>query len=201
MKNYVDTFDAFDRLHHNRAMYDVTKQLTIRPNADTMYSFGIFDLIEDVVLNMPKTDRYQSAMVVSQDHSLFALYEGVHKLTQESIGTRYIFIVIRTFVDPGDKADLKEVHAAQDVIQLKQAEKGSFEVPAWDEVSLKAKRQDGAELSKLLPGTKGMFGDVKKLNPVISFLGAACCWGGLPEEDAYYGLDEVEKMMVKPSTQ
>ena len=44
MQAYVDNFDSFGKLHHNRAMYDVTKQLTIRPNTDTLYSFGIFDL-------------------------------------------------------------------------------------------------------------------------------------------------------------
>lgn len=63
MRGYVDSFKSFGRFHHNREMYDVTKQITIRPNTDTMYSFGIFDLTEDLSLTMPKTDRYQSAMV------------------------------------------------------------------------------------------------------------------------------------------
>jgi len=40
MKAYVDNFDSFGQFHHNHAMYDVTKQLTIRPNTDALYSFG-----------------------------------------------------------------------------------------------------------------------------------------------------------------
>ena len=110
MQAYIRNFNAFGKLHHNRAMYDVTKQLTIRPNTDTLYSFGVFDLTEPVKLKMPKTDRYQAAMIVSQDHSLFALYQGDYTLTQEKIGTRYVFIILRTFVDPNDKADLDKAH-------------------------------------------------------------------------------------------
>ena len=32
MKAYVQNFDSFGKFHHNRAMYDVTKQLTIVAN-------------------------------------------------------------------------------------------------------------------------------------------------------------------------
>lgn len=39
-QGYVDNFKSFGTFHHNRAMYDVTKQVTIRPNTDTLYSFG-----------------------------------------------------------------------------------------------------------------------------------------------------------------
>jgi len=62
-------------------MYDVTKQITIHPNTDTLYSFGVFDFTEDLSSSIPKTDRYQLAMVTNQDHSLFALYEGDYVLT------------------------------------------------------------------------------------------------------------------------
>ena len=46
MQAYTDNLESFGKFHHNRAMYDVTKQLTIRPNTDTLYSFGVFDLTE-----------------------------------------------------------------------------------------------------------------------------------------------------------
>jgi len=96
-------------------MYDVTKQLTIRLNTDTLYSFGVFDLTAPLELSIPRTDRYVSAMIVNQDHSLFALYQGEHELTKESVGTRYVFIILRTFVDPNDESDLeKAVRALHD---------------------------------------------------------------------------------------
>jgi hypothetical protein len=188
MRGYVESFKSFGQFHHNRAMYDVTKQITIRPNTDTLYSFGIFDLTEDLSLSMPKTDRYQSAMVVNQDHSLFALYEGDSVLTQDKIGSRYVFIVLRTFVDPNDEADLEKAHAIQDQVKVSQSNKGEFSVPEWDKESLESKRKQLVEIASLLPDSKGMFGDKEKLNPVMHLLGSAYGWGGLPEADASYDL-------------
>ncbi|WDE96389.1 DUF1214 domain-containing protein [Lentisphaera profundi] len=192
MKGYVHAFNAFGQLHHNRAMYDVTKQITIRPNTDTLYSFGIYDLTTPVKLSMPKLDRYQSAMIVNQDHSLFAAYEGDHDFTQDKIGTRYVFIVIRTFVDPNDEADLENAHKAQDMIKISQKSRGRFSITRWDVKSLEAKRQQLAEIAGLLSGTQGMFGKKEDLNPVIHLVGTAYGWGGLPEKDAFYNLGEVE---------
>ena len=188
MQAYVNNFNTFGKLYHNREMYDVTKQLTIRPNTDTLYSFGVFDLTNKLELKMPKTDRYQSAMIVNQDHSLFALYKGDHVLTQDSIGSRYVFIIIRTFVDPNDKTDLKIAHALQDKIIINQKEKGSFNLPDWDKESLEKKRKELVEIGSLLPNSKGMFGIKEKLNPVSHLLGTAYGWGGLPEADASYDI-------------
>ncbi len=192
MKGYIDAFKAFGKLHHNRAMYDVTKQITIRPNTDTLYSFGIFDLTTPVSLKMPKTDRYQSAMIVNQDHSLYAAYQGDHTLTQKEVGTRYVFIVLRTFVDPNDKSDLKKAHAIQDKVKVSQKSKGSFKIPDWDKKSLESKRKELVEIAMLLPNTQGMFGNKKELNPVLHLVGAAYGWGGLPEADASYDITAVK---------
>lgn len=188
MQAYISNFDSFGKLHHNRAMYDVTKQLTIRANTDTMYSFGVFDLTEPLKLKVPKTDRYQSAMIVSQAHSIFALYQGDYTLTQEQIGSRYVFIILRTFVDPNDKADLDKAHTIQDMVKVSQKSTGSFEIPDWDKESLQAKRQQLGEIAGLLPDSRGMFGIKEELNPVMHLLGAAYGWGGLPEADASYDI-------------
>ena len=188
MQAYVDNYDSFGQLHHNREMYDVTKQLTIRPNTDTMYSFGVFDLTEPLELKMPKTDRYQSAMIVNQDHSLFALYQGDHVLTQNDIGSRYVFIILRTFVDPNDKSDLDKAHSLQDKVKISQKTKGSFTIPEWDKKTLESKRKELVEIASLLPNSQGMFGIKDKLNPVMHLLGAAYGWGGLPESDASYDI-------------
>ena len=188
MKAYVSNYDCFGKFHHNRAMYDVTKQLTIRPNTDTLYSFGVFDLTEPLTLTMPKTDRYQSAMIVNQDHSIFAVYEGEHKFTRDSIGTRYVFIILRTFVDPNDKSDLEKAHTTQDRVKISQKNAGSFKIPDWDKASLEAKRKELVEIANLLPNSQGMFGIKEELNPVMHLLGAAYGWGGLPEADASYDI-------------
>lgn len=186
MQSYIENFDAFGKLHHNRAMYDVSKQLTIRPNTDTLYSFGVFDLISPVLLSMPQTNRYLSAMIVNQDHSLFALYQGERKLTRENVGTRYVFIILRTFVDPNDESDLERAHAIQDQVKVSQKSRGKFEIPDWDEASLEQKRKQLVEIANLLPDSRGMFGIKSELNPVIHLVGTAYGWGGLPEADASY---------------
>ena len=188
MNAYIKSLGAFGKLVHSRKMYDVTKQLTIRPNTDTLYSFGIFDLTQPLDLEMPKTSRYQSAMVISQDHSAFAEYTGKHTITQKEVGTRYVFILVRTFVDPNDKSDLEKAHATQDKIKVSQKSMGKFEIPNWDEKSLKTKRKELVELGELLPNTEGMFGIKKDLNPVIHLVGAAYGWAGLSEKDALYDL-------------
>lgn len=193
MKGYIDNFDCFGKFHHNREMYDVTKQITIRPNTDTMYSFGIFDLSEPLELQMPKTDRYQSAMIVNQDHSLVAVYGGDYTLTEKKIGTKYVFIILRTFVDPNDKSDLAKAHAVQDEVKISQKSIGTFKVPAWDKESLEKKRKELVEIGELLPNTEGMFGKKETLNPVIHLIGTAYGWGGLPEADASYDITSVEK--------
>lgn len=188
MKAYTDNFDSFGKFHHNRAMYDVTKQLTIRPNTDTLYSFGVFDLTKPLNLKMPKTDRYQSAMIVSQDHSIYAQYQGDYVLTEKDIGSRYVFIILRTFVDPNDNSDLKEAHAVQDLVEILQEDSGSFDVPEWDKKSLEEKREELVEIASLLPNSQGMFGKKEQLDPVRHLIGAAYGWGGLPEADASYDI-------------
>ena len=188
MQAYTDNFESFGKFHHNRAMYDVTKQLTIRPNTDTLYSFGIFDLTEPLDLVMPKTNRYQSAMIVSQDHSIFAVYQGDYVLTQKDVGSRYAFVILRTFVDPKDKSDLETAHAVQDMVKISQKNIGSFDVPKWNKESLEKKRKELVEIASLLPNSQGMFGKKEKLDPVRYLLGAAYGWGGLPEADASYDI-------------
>ncbi len=50
LKDYANTYDAFGKFAHSRGLYDVTNQITIHPNMDTLYSFGVFDLASVTVL-------------------------------------------------------------------------------------------------------------------------------------------------------
>ena len=75
MKGYIEKLDCFGKFHHNRAPYDVNNQVTVRGNRDTLYSFGVFDLTSPLTVTLADTNgRYQSLMVVNQDHSLAAAY-------------------------------------------------------------------------------------------------------------------------------
>jgi hypothetical protein len=75
MRRYIENFDCFGKLYHNRNPYDVDNQITVRGNRDTLSSFGMFDLSSPLTITLPETGRrYQSLMVVNQDHSLAAAY-------------------------------------------------------------------------------------------------------------------------------
>ena len=99
-KTYVDKLGCFGKFFHSRAPYDVDNQVTVRANRDTLYSFGVFDLTSPVTITLPDPDgRYQCLMPISQDHSITAYYGPKEvTLTKEMIGTRYVFLAIRTFM-------------------------------------------------------------------------------------------------------
>ena len=75
MKSYIENFNCFGKFHHNRKPYDVDNQVTVRGNRDTLYSFGVFDLMSTLSITLPDPKRrYQSLMIVSQDHSISVVY-------------------------------------------------------------------------------------------------------------------------------
>ena len=112
----------------------------MRTNRDTLYSRGVFDLdAGPVTVTLPDASgRFMSLMSVNQDHYnpvATAYSPGPHSYTREQVGTRYLFLLIRIFVNPADPADLAAVHALQDQVEVRQAGQGRFEVPTWDQAS------------------------------------------------------------------
>ena len=118
MRNYVESMDAFGKFAHVREAYDVTSKDTIRPNQDTINSWSVFDLTSPLTIGLPDPgDRYQSLMIVSQDHSIWSEYGPQEVvLDEETVGTRYALLLLRTFFDPNDEADVKAAHALQDAV-------------------------------------------------------------------------------------
>ena len=78
-----------------------------------------------------------AARLLNEDHyiKLIAYEPGEYVLTRDKIGTRYVQVAFRTFVDPGNPEDLKAANAIQDQIIARQSSIGSFEIPDWDEAS------------------------------------------------------------------
>ena len=188
LKRYVAQ-GGFGKVVHVRESAPIDKQDIIRMNRDTLYSFGVFDLTTPVTITKPDSHgRFQSMLVINQDHSMLTTEHGAGKftLTREKIGTCYVFIIFRTFADPSNPEDVKAANALQDRIKVEQAEAGSFEIPEWDEASLKTVRNAINVLATTKPSAAGMFGDKAKLNPINHLLGTAYGWGGNPEEAAIY---------------
>jgi hypothetical protein len=188
MKGYIENFDCFGKLYHSRKPYDVENQVTVRGNRDTLYSFGVFDLTSPLTITLPETDgRYQSLMVVNQDHSLAAAYgPKTVTLTQDKVGTRYVILTVRTFADPNDEADMKKAFQLQDAVGVKQADIGKFEVPGWKKDEVEKMRETINVVASTVTDTSKMFGKKEALDPVYWMLGAALGWGGLPAEAATY---------------
>jgi hypothetical protein len=190
--NYFASFareGALGKVVHNRTLVDLDHQTVIRMNRDTLYSRGLFDLdAGPVTITLPDSaGRFMSVLAVDEDHYAIAtFYDSVpHQFTREQVGTRYLALLIRTFVDPGAPSDLEKVHALQDAIHVKQASSGEFEIPAWDATSLAATRAAiSTEHAKLDPSKA--FGKRNEVEPLSHLIGTAMGWGGNPARDATY---------------
>lgn len=112
---------------------------------------------------------------------------GTHTLTRKMVGTRYAIAVVRFLVDFSDAEDVRQVHALQDAILLRQKSSGTFAVPHWDEAGLKRVQAALQQLGATVSDTRHMFGaDEKHVDPVKHLIGTAMLWGGNPERDALY---------------
>lgn len=180
---------CFGKLCHTRGPVPVDKQTVIRTNLDTPYSVGVFDLATPVTITMPDAGkRFQSLLVINQDHYIkhVSYTPGPVTLTKEMVGTRYAYVMARTFMDPNDPKDRKAGAALQDRIIVTQASPGSFEIPDWDQDQRMAVRTALLAGARYLPNFKGAFGDVGEVDPIRRLYGTAGGWGGNAEQDAIY---------------
>ncbi|MDH3960546.1 MAG: DUF1214 domain-containing protein [Desulfuromonadales bacterium] len=188
MKGYIENYKCFGKFHHSRKPYDVENQVTVRGNRDTLYSFGVWDLTSPITITLPETKgRYQSLMIVNQDHSIWGLYgPKTGTLTEEKVGTRYVLLTIRTFADPNDEEGMKEAYRLQEAVVVEQADLGKFEVPDWKKDEVEKMRETINVVASTVTDTSKMFGKKEELDPVYWMLGAALGWGGLPAQAATY---------------
>jgi hypothetical protein len=182
---------GFAKFRHGRELAPPAQQGIPRPNRDTLYSFAIVDLdAGPVTITLPDAGkRYMGMQVVNQDQYTPATYygAGTHTLTREVIGTRYAIAVVRFLVDFSNKEDVRQVHALQDAIKFNQERPGTFEIPHWDETSLKKIKAALLQLGTTVSDTRRMFGaNEHQVDPVKHLIGSAMLWGGNPEKDALY---------------
>ncbi|QDT38096.1 DUF1214 domain-containing protein [Stratiformator vulcanicus] len=189
MKGYAAKASGVGKLYNFREMAPLKNQTTIRLNRDTLYSFGVYDLVEPITIHKPASpDRFQSLLVVDQDQYNPVLKNGPGKvtLTMADVGTRYILVVFRTFADPNDPADMKAAHELQDEIKIEQASVGELDLPDWDEASLVQTRNDINVLGKRLSDVSSGFGKRGEVNPIMHLIGTSMGWGGNPQRGAMY---------------
>ncbi|MCW3783352.1 DUF1214 domain-containing protein [Defluviimonas salinarum] len=170
-------------------------QPIIRANQDTLYSAIVLDLSEPATVTLPEAGgRFQSMLVISQDHYNFVeATPGAYELTEDEVGTRFAFVLFRTFVDASDPSDLAGAHAAQDGIQVSGGGAGPFEAPDWDLESLAGARK---ALNDLAAATgfdaSRAFGRKDEVDPIDHMVGAMAGWAGQPATTASAVIGSVE---------
>ena len=198
MKGYSSAPFTFGQFTHGRKAYDVNHQVTLSGNRDTFYSFGVFDLSKsDLTIELPDSKgRYMTLMPISEDHDVYRGLNapGTYTFKQSEIGTRYIVFVIRILVDPNSPEDVKTVHALQDGIIVKQADKGDASgLQDWNEDEMLAMRKAYNILGSAASSSSKFFG-VKDDNSYLDkAMGVAVGWGGMQEKDARYIPAQVAK--------
>ncbi len=183
-------------ISHEREVTSADKpQPVIRPNQDTLYSAAIIDLSEPVTVTLPEGDgRFQSVLVISQDHYNFAYAEpGAYELTEDEVGTRFAMLLFRTFIDAGDPEDAARAHAVQDGIRLEGGGSGPFEAPDWDLENLEAARKAISDLAAVVGlDASTAFGRRDEVDPLGHLIGMAG-WAGQPATTASAFLGAADK--------
>ncbi|GAO44058.1 DUF1214 domain-containing protein [Flavihumibacter petaseus] len=177
------------QFHHYTELMPIDNQTVIRANRDVLYSSIVLDLdAGPVTAILPDPGKgFMSMMSIDEDQYAETVYApGTFTYTKDKVGTRYMMLAIRTFIDPNNEKDLDRVKALQAAIKIEQTNKGSFDIPNWDKDSQKKIHDSLVEVSKSLPDTKGMFGPRGQVDPVRHLIGSASAWGGNPEKDAMY---------------
>ena len=179
---------ALGKFFHYREL--PVESTVVRPNRDTLYSEAVFDLdAGPVKITMPNAGkRFMSMMAMNEDHYIYEVNytPGNYSFTRPEVGTRYVFIGLRTLVDPADPNDMKQAQALQDAVKVSQKSPGKFEAPNWDQASQKKVREALLALNSTLPDLRRAFGSRVQVDPVRHLIGTAAAWGGNPDKDAIY---------------
>ena len=179
------------KFYHNRDVTSPDNHVVQRPNRDTLYSTGVFDLdAGPVTITLPDAGtRYLTMIVIDEDHYVFNVIYGAGRqaFSKDKVGTRYAVAAIRILVDPNNPKDVERVHALQDAVQVEQpGGPGTFEVPNWDPASHKKVREALTTLGETIPDWRHAAGRRGEADEVRHLIVTATGWGLNPDKDAIY---------------
>ncbi len=109
------------------------------------------------------------------------------------VGSRYIYLIFRTFIDADNPKDIEAANAVQDAIVVEGGGDGPLDIPQWNREQLLTARGALNTLAKLGTNTARAFGTPEETDPVDHLVMAAAGWGGLPQKNAFYALATVSK--------
>ena len=179
---------AFGKFFHVREL--PLEGTGVHPNRDTLYSEAVFDLdAGPVKITLPNAGRrFMSMTAINEDHYVFEVdYQpGSYTFAKSDLGTRYLFVALRIFVNPEDPKDIQQARALQDAAIVQQRSVGRFEIPNWDPTSHKKIRDAILVLDAGLPDLRKAFGTRFGVDPVRHLIATASAWGGDPDQDVIY---------------
>jgi hypothetical protein len=180
---------------HLRGLAPLDMQEVIRMNRDTLYSSAVLDLSKPATVIMPETGgRYQSLHVINQDHYSFAKTQpGMYTLTKEEVGSRYAYLIVRTFIDAADPEDIKVANTIQEQLKVEGGGSGPLDLPNWNIEQMLMARDALNTLAKLGGSNEGAFGTKEETDPIKHLLFAAAGWGGLPLKNTFAEIGTVQK--------
>ncbi len=184
---------GFGVLFHTRGLTPLDQQDVIRMNRDTLYSTAVLDLSSPAAVTLPEAGgRYMSLHVISQDHYSYAVSEpGRYELIEDVVGSRYIYLIFRTFIDADNPKDIEAANTVQDAIVVEGGGDGPLDIPQWNREQLLTARGALNTLAKLGTNTARAFGTPEETDPVDHLVMAAAGWGGLPQKNAFYEIASV----------
>jgi len=181
---------GFGRLVHERDFPPAGRQPLAWAAADILRSQGVFDLeLGPVEITLPPAgDRFISIEVLDEDHYTLSMCYGPGKysFSFDNVSTRYMLIVVRILVDPGNRADVAAVHALQDSIGVARQGGGRFVIPNWDPVSQAKVRMALQLLGNTIHGDQRTFGGRGEVDPVRHLIGTATHWDRCPPREIAY---------------
>ena len=185
IKKVYGVTGGFGKLFHHRNLIPIDKQPVIRMNRDVLYSSVVLDLSKPVTITMPESNgRYQSLHIINQDgYSYAKVKPGKYKFTQEEIGTKYAYIIIRTFIDSRDPKDIALANKLQDAITVEGGGNGPLDLPNWNMEQLKIAGDALNTLAKLGLSNVGAFGTRDEVDPITHLVMSKSGWGGLPTKN------------------
>ena len=168
--------------------FDLNNQVVVRMNQDTVYSGAVVDVSKGATITLPETDgRYQSAMVVQNDHYVNDVFigAGTYEIKSDT-DSDFVNVSVRTEVNLADPDDIKKVIALQQKIKLVVKGDKVFKQPNYNMDQLEKLRLKLATEALALGTLNNMQGARGTVDEHLHLLGTAAGWGLLPDVNARY---------------
>ncbi len=124
-----------------------------------------------------------TSRLINQDHYSYAeSTPGRYELTQDKVGTRFAYLIIRTFLDPNN---IEATHARQDVLQVGVGGDGPLDLRDWNIEQMMTARDALNTLAKLGISNVGALGTKDEVDPIKQLIFTAAGWGGMPFENTF----------------